>query len=89
MKSELFPVVPQIDSVSVLSYDHQVTNPIAKSLTNQPIIALLSRCLPMIDKNKIPDLVETSLICMLSAVVAILGFLLVWLIGMLAGFARA
>jgi hypothetical protein len=43
----------------------------------------------MIDKSKIPDLVETSLVCMLSAVVAMLGFLLVWLIGMLAGFAPA
>jgi hypothetical protein len=42
----------------------------------------------MIDEKKIPELLETSLICMLSAVVALLGFLLVWLICTLAGFAR-
>ena len=89
MKSELFPVVPQIDSVRVLWYEHPATHPTAPSLANQTIISILSRCLPMIDKSKIPDLVETSLICMLSAAVAVLGFLLVWAIGMLAGFAPA
>lgn len=89
MKSELFPVMPQIDSVRVLCYENQVKHQTPQGLADQPVITILSRCLPMIDKSKIPDLVETSLVCMLSAAVAILGFLLVWLIGMLAGFARA
>jgi hypothetical protein len=40
----------------------------------------------MTDEKKIPELLETSLIYMLSAVVAALGFLLVWLICTLAGF---
>ena len=39
----------------------------------------------MIDEKKIPELLETSLIYMLSAIVAALGFLLVWLISLLAG----
>lgn len=49
----------------------------------------LCRCLPMIDPKKVPELIETSLICMLSAVVAVLGFMLVWAVCMLAGFGRA
>jgi hypothetical protein len=40
----------------------------------------------MIDEKKIPELLETSLIYMLSAGVAALGFLLVWLVCSLAGF---
>ena len=40
----------------------------------------------MTDEKKIPELLETSLIYMLSAVVAALGFLLVLLICSLAGF---
>lgn len=89
MKNELFPVVPQIDSVSLLCFEQQVTNPTQQNLTGQRITTILSRCLPMIDKKKIPDIVETSLICMLSAAVAVLSFLLVWVIGLLAGFGRA
>ena len=40
----------------------------------------------MTDEKKFSELLETSLIYMLSAVVAALGFLLVWLICSLAGF---
>ena len=40
----------------------------------------------MIDEKHIPEFLETSLIYMLSAVVAALGFFLVWLICSLAGF---
>lgn len=39
--------------------------------------------LPMIDEKKTSDLIETSLICLLSAGVAIGAFLLVWLIAVL------
>ena len=49
----------------------------------------LCRCLPMIDEKNIPEFLETSLIYMLSAVVAALGFFLVWLICSLAGFGGA
>src|SRR4029450_2124843 len=48
----------------------------------------MRRCLPITEEKKSSDLVETSLICLLSGLVAVLGFLLVWLIGMLAGFGR-
>jgi hypothetical protein len=40
----------------------------------------------MTNEKKISELLETSLIYTLSAVVAALGFLLVWLICTLAGF---
>ena len=40
----------------------------------------------MIEEKKIPEFLETSLVYMLSAVVAGLGFLLVWLVCSLAGF---
>ena len=43
----------------------------------------------MIDEKKIPEFIETSVVWMLSAVEAALGFLLVWLIGLLAGFGQA
>ena len=43
----------------------------------------------MIDPKKIPELIETSLIYMLSAVVAVLGFMLVWAVCTLAGFGSA
>jgi hypothetical protein len=39
----------------------------------------------MINEKKIPEFLETSLIYMLSAIVAALGFLLVWLICSIAG----
>ena len=42
----------------------------------------------MIEQKKTSEFLETSLIYMLSAVVAALGFLLVYLICMLAGFGR-
>jgi hypothetical protein len=43
----------------------------------------------MIDENNIPEVIETSVVCVLGAAVAALGFLLVWLICTLAGFGRA
>ena len=43
----------------------------------------------MIDEKKIPEFIETSVVWMLSAVVAALGFLLVWLVCMLAGFGES
>jgi hypothetical protein len=39
----------------------------------------------MIDEKKFSEFLETSLIYMLSAIVAALGFLLVWLVCSLAG----
>jgi hypothetical protein len=45
--------------------------------------------LPMIEQKQIPELVETSLICVLSAAVAAFGFLVIWLICTLAGFGSA
>ena len=39
----------------------------------------------MTNEKKISEILETSLVYMLSAVVAALGFLLVWLICSLAG----
>jgi hypothetical protein len=46
------------------------------------------RCLPMIEQKQLPELLETSLVCALSVAVAALGFLLGWLICVLAGFGR-
>ena len=43
----------------------------------------------MTEEKNIPELIETSVICVLSAAVAALGFLVVWLICILAGFGRA
>ncbi|HEY6806524.1 MAG TPA: hypothetical protein VI306_23290 [Pyrinomonadaceae bacterium] len=45
--------------------------------------------LPMAEQKNIPELVETSLIWVLSAAVAAFGFLIVWLICTLAGFGSA
>lgn len=42
----------------------------------------------MTNEKKVTELFETSLICFIGALVAMLGFLLVWLIFTLAGFAR-
>jgi hypothetical protein len=39
----------------------------------------------MIEQKNIPDLIETSLICVLSAAAGLLGFFLVWLVCMLLG----
>lgn len=43
----------------------------------------------MIDENKRSELIETWLIYLLSAAVAVGAFLLVWLISLLAGIGRA
>jgi hypothetical protein len=45
--------------------------------------------LPMIDQKKTSELVETWLVYLLSAAVAVGAFLLVWLISLLAGVTRA
>jgi len=42
----------------------------------------------MIETRKHPELIETSLACALSALAALLGFLLVWLICNVLGFCR-
>ena len=39
----------------------------------------------MIEQKKTSELIETSLICLLSAGVAIAAFLLVWLLAVLTG----
>ena len=44
---------------------------------------LKTRYLPMIEEKKTSDLIETSLICLLSAGVAIGAFLLMWLLAFL------
>jgi len=46
-------------------------------------------CLPMTKEKRLAEFIETSLICFLGAMAAMLGFLLVWLVVTLAGFARA
>jgi hypothetical protein len=43
----------------------------------------------MIKEKNLPELIETSVICVLSAAVAALGFLLVWAVCLLAGYGRA
>ena len=43
----------------------------------------------MTKDKKLAELVETSLICFLGALVAMLGFALVWVICTLAGLVRA
>jgi hypothetical protein len=46
----------------------------------------MRRCLPIIEEKK-AELIETSLVYLLSAGVAVVGFLLAWLI--LAGLGRS
>ena len=46
---------------------------------------LKTRHLPMIEQKKTAELIETSLICLLSAGVAIGAFLLMWLLAVLTG----
>jgi hypothetical protein len=41
--------------------------------------------LPMLEEKKIPEYIEASLFCALSALAALLGFLLVYLICILIG----
>ena len=48
---------------------------------------LENKDLPMIEQKKTSELVETSLICLLSAGVAIGAFLVMWLIAVLTGVA--
>jgi hypothetical protein len=43
----------------------------------------------MIDEKKTSEIIETSLIYLLSAAVAVGAFVLVWLISLLFGFGRA
>ena len=43
----------------------------------------------MINQKKTAELLETSLIYLLSAVVAVGAFVLVWLLSLLLGFGRA
>lgn len=47
------------------------------------------RDLPMINEKKTSELIETSLIYLLSAAVAVGAFVLVWLISLLLGFGQS
>ena len=47
-----------------------------------------TRNLPMIDQKKTSELIETSLIYLLSAAVAVGAFVLVWLVSLLLGFGQ-
>jgi len=42
----------------------------------------------MTKEKRLVELIETSLVCFLGALVAMLGFLLVWIVFTLAGFIR-
>ena len=48
-----------------------------------------TRYLPMMNEKKTSELLETSLIYLLSAAVAVGAFVLVWLISLLFGLGRA
>jgi len=50
---------------------------------------LEARDLPMINEKKTSELIETSLIYLLSAAVAVGAFVLVWLISLFLGFGQA
>lgn len=52
-------------------------------------LSLPGRCLPMTKEQRLAEFIETSLICFLGAMAAMLGFLLVWLVVTLTGFTRA
>ena len=52
-------------------------------------LSLPGGCLPMTKEKRLAELIETSLICFLGAMAALLGFVLVWLVVTLAGFAHA
>jgi hypothetical protein len=45
-------------------------------------------CLPMTKDKRLAEFIETSLICLLGAMAAMLGFLLVWLVVTLADLAH-
>jgi hypothetical protein len=49
-------------------------------------MALPGGRLPMTKEKRLAEFIETSLICFLGAMAAMFGFLLVWLVGTLAGF---
>ena len=49
----------------------------------------LTRYLPMMNGKKTSEFLETSLIYLLSAAVAVGAFVLVWLISLLVGLGRA
>ena len=49
----------------------------------------LTRYLPMMNGKKTSEFLETSLIYLLSAAVAVGAFVLVWLISLLLGFGQA
>ena len=50
---------------------------------------LTRRNLPMINEKKTSEVIETSLIYLLSAAVAVGAFVLVWLVSLLLGFGQA
>jgi hypothetical protein len=52
-------------------------------------LSLPGGCLPMTKEKRLAEFIETSLICFLGAMAALLGFVLVWLVVTLAGFANA
>jgi hypothetical protein len=52
-------------------------------------ISLPGGCLPMTKEKRLAEFIETSLICFLGAMAALLGFVLVWLVVTLADFAHA
>jgi hypothetical protein len=52
-------------------------------------LSLPGGCLPMTKEKRLAEFIETSLICFLGAIAALLGFVLVWLVVTLAGFAKA
>jgi|GEM_PF-2194806 len=63
--------------------------PASAAEAGRPVRFEQTRCLPMIEQKQLPELLETSLVCALSVAVAALGFLLGWLICVLAGFGRS
>ena len=52
-------------------------------------LSLPGGCLPMTKEKRCAEFIETSVICFLGTMAAILGFVLVWLVVTLAGFANA
>ena len=56
---------------------------------SQTLNSNTTRILPMINEKKTSEVIETSLIYLLSAAVAVGAFVLVWLISLLLGFGQA
>ncbi|HEX6729090.1 MAG TPA: hypothetical protein VF074_03725, partial [Pyrinomonadaceae bacterium] len=75
---------------------HAVSTPLALSTAaRHPRLSgaaagpsLSGGCLPMTKEKRLAEFIETSLICFLGAMAALLGFVLVWLVVTLAGFAN-